>query len=157
MIPSPHPKLIVVLPLSAEKAPNSVLLGAGEGLDNLVLDGAGSLLHTFRGQCPKRMRNRYGPEVGVAEAAGMKHRGVQEGLSTDNHRGYPQVLKGHRVVHTARRAGPSIDYGGHHEVAAVGQRLYDVLGGGPGINKLVHYHGVLELVSPVQQLLDAQE
>ena len=103
------------------------------------------------------MRNRCGLEAGVAEAAGMKHRGVQKGLSTDHYRWYPQVLEGHRVVHTARRAGPSISYSGHHEVAAVSQRPYDVLGGGLRINVLIDYHRVLELVAPVQQLFDAQE
>ena len=86
----------------------------------------GPLTHLSAGQAAKGMVYDYGLKVGTAKGPGLDERRAQEGSSTDHHSGYAAVLQAHRVVHTARGAGPSISNGRDHEVTTLGQIIDDI-------------------------------
>ena len=122
--------------------------------DYISFNGLGPLQNALRCQTPQGMRNNDWLESGTAEGLGVDQRRVYERSGAYHHRGNAAVLQAHGIVQTARGARPSIGDGRHHEVAPIGQDVDNILGGGPGVDKLVQNHRVSHLELLVQRLLD---
>lgn len=112
------------------------LLCCGQSGDNLVLCGGGPFLDFLRPQSAQGMGDYHWLKLGPAQHPGVEVGGAQEGSGADHHRRNSPVLQGHRVVHTARGTGASIGDGCNDKVAPGGQGIDDVIGSGPGVNKL---------------------
>ena len=112
------------------------LLWCGQSGNDLVHRGGGPLHYVLRTQPAQGMGDYHRLKFGPAQHPGVEVGGDQEGSGADHHRRNSPVLQDHRVVHTARGAGASIGDGRDHEVAPGGQGIDDVIGGGPGVDKL---------------------